>query len=319
MKEVGRRGRRSRLNFFLMVAGARCLDSRPVRFAVGLAVGALAVSCGVERVTAVEGAPGAADAAAPESSVVFDAAAFSDAPIADREAVGDSADGELPAEPACAMADAVCISSATTCNVGMYVLYDNHFNCGGATGNTCGMESSYACKNPDETVAFVVDSNQAAGNATVLVYSALQRNFDNTPVSSLHGITATFEETSPPTGIHEDTFEVWLEQQTVLVMVWVDDYGRTPDGTLAMQTTLDGRAYDVWSTKGVTPSKVTFVAGTPFTSGTLDLLQILKFAASQSLIPAAATLGQLEFGVEIASTGGQDATFSFNRVALLTD
>jgi hypothetical protein len=34
-------------------------------------------------------------------------------------------------------------------------------------------------------------------------------------------------------------------------------------------------------------------------------------------VPAAATLGQVEFGVEIASTGGQSATFEFNDVAFL--
>src|SRR5579872_5034727 len=123
--------------------------------APGLVVGALALSCGVERVTAVEMAPAAAEAGGPESSVLTDAAAtsdsqatLSDSPVlADHEDGADAPDGEPPSEPACAMADAVCVSSNTTCMVGMYVLYDNQFDCGGATGNTCGPESAYACSN----------------------------------------------------------------------------------------------------------------------------------------------------------------------------
>jgi hypothetical protein len=291
-----------------------------VRLALGVNIAAFVVSCGVERVTAVQGAPGAAEAGSPDSSVISDAATLSDSPVTDREAApNDSSDGELPLEPACARADAVCISSATTCTVGMYVLYDNQFNCGGTTGNTCGPESAYACSNPDGTVAFVVDSNQAAGNATVLTYSALQRNFDNQPVSSFHGITATFQETSPLTGSHEDTFEIWLDQQAILVMVWVDSYGRTPSGTLLTQTTLGGRTYEVRSTKTGTPTKITLASTTTFTSGTVDLLEILQFAITQNLVPATATLGQIELGVEIASTGGQDATFDFNGVSILTN
>lgn len=290
-----------------------------MRLALGLTIGALAASCGVERVTAVEEAPGGPDAGTSEASVVFDAATPPDAPAPGHDAGGDSADAEPPSEPPCAKADAVCISSASTCMVGMYFLYDNHFNCGGTTGNACGPESAYACWNPDGTVAVVVDSKQVAANATVLTYAALQRNFDNPPVGSFQGITATFEETGPPTGIYEDAFEVWLDQQAILVMVWVDNHGRMPDGTRVTQAMLGGRTYDVWSSTTGTPTKITLVSTATFTSGTVDLLQVLKFVISQNLVPAGVTLQQIEFGVEIASTGGLDATFQLNRLSIDTN
>jgi hypothetical protein len=154
----------------------------------------------------------------------------------------------------------------------------------------------------------------------VLAYSALQRNFStNPPVSSFHGITGTFEETGPQTGSHEATFEIWLNQQAILVMVWVDRTSRTPDGTLVTQTAIGGRTYEVWSSSTGIPTKITLVATATFTTGTVDLLQILKYAVAQSLIPAAATLGQIEFGVEIASTGGQSATFELDGISILTN
>jgi hypothetical protein len=279
-----------------------------------MAVSLLAASCGVERVTAVESPPAGTEAG---SSPSFDAG--SDAAFADGDAVlSESTDSGPPVEPSCTMAGAACTAAGSGCNVGMYYLYDNQFDCGGSTGNTCGPESAYGCINPDNTVAFVVTSNQAAGNTTVLAYSAMQRNFNNPPVSSFGSITATFEEACPRVGSHDESFSVWLDQQTVLVMVWVDAFNRTPLGTLVTQTTLGGRSYQVWSGNVGGQTQLTLVATRTFSWGTVDLLQILDFATAQGLVPAGATLGQIEFGVEIASTGGQSATFEFNDVSILT-
>jgi hypothetical protein len=231
--------------------------------------------------------------------------------------VGESAGTDAPIEPTCVTADAVCRASNSGCSVGTYYLYDNQFDCGGSSGITCGPESAYGCTNPDGTAAFVVTSNQPAGNTAVLAYSAMQKNFNNPPLSSFGSIMATFEETSPQVGSHDEAFSVWLDQQTVLVMVWVDSFDRTPVGTVVTQTTLGGRVYDVWNGKNGTQTQVTFVSTPTFSTGTVDLLQVLEFAVAQGLVPAAATLGQVEFGVEIASTGGQSATFEFNDVAFL--
>jgi hypothetical protein len=276
-----------------------------------MAVAFIAAGCSVERVTAVEGPPAGTEAGVPLS---FDAATPPERDAGYPESPGDSAS----TEPACVMADAVCIASGSGCMVGTYYLYDNQFDCGGNTGYTCGPESAYGCSNPDHTVAFVVTSNQAASQTTVLAYSAMQRNFNNPPLSTFGSITSTFEETSPQVGSHDEAYSVWLDQQTVLVRVWVDSFNRTPSGTLVTQTTLGGRTYDVWSGKNGSQTQVTLVSTPTFSWGTVDLLQILKFAVAQGLVPSGATLGQIELGVEIASTGGQSATFAFNDVAILT-
>ncbi|MGH7438437.1 MAG: GH12 family glycosyl hydrolase domain-containing protein [Polyangiaceae bacterium] len=302
-----------------MTTSQRLRSAPGVPAALGIVAAIAAAGCGVERVTAVEGPSGA-----PEAGVVEAGAPEAGAPEVGAPEASAPETGVLeasPAEPTCTIESASCTSSNAACPGfgSMYVLYDNQFNCGGTTANTCGLESAYGCVNPDETVSAVVTSNQAAGNTAVLTYPAVQRNFNNTPVSSLHAVTATFQETNPPVGIHEDTFEIWLDQRTILVMVWVDRIGRSPEGSLVTQTTFDGQSYDVWSLQTSIPKKVTFVSAATIASGTLDLLQVLDFAIAQGLVPAAATLGQIEFGVEIASTGGQTVTFDLDGISILSN
>jgi hypothetical protein len=220
------------------------------------------------------------------------------------------------------MAGAVCKTNNSGCNVGSYYLYDNQWNCGGTTGNTCGPESAYGCTNPDGTVAFVVTSNQPAGNTAVLTYPAMQDNFNNPTLSSFHTITATFQETSPHVGDYEVAWDCWFNNQANELMIWVDNYNQTPGGTkVASNVSLGGRSYDVWHGGSQSQGYTVFYANSTFTSGTVDLLGIFNYAASHSYIPAATTttVGQLSFGIEVCSTNGQNATWTINNYSVMTN
>jgi hypothetical protein len=208
------------------------------------------------------------------------------------------------------------------CSVGNYYLYDNQWNCGADSGNApCGPESAYGCTNPDGTVAWVVNSNQRDGNTAVLTYPDMQENFPNKPLGSFHEISATFAETSPPFGSHEAAFDIWLNNQDVQVMVWVDRVDRTPPGTpVPGQMALGGQTYQVWqSTTNPTQIQITYVASPTFTSGNVNLLEFLQDAAPRAgFVFSSATVSQINFGVEIASTGGKNAMFEFNDFSILT-
>jgi hypothetical protein len=285
---------------------------REAGLALGIAVGILVGGCVAERVTAVEGAAAAPEAGPPSSEAT-------DGP--DDSGASESSGGEAAAEPECIEANAVCISSDDNgCNVGGYYLLDNPFNCGDSgTGNTCGPETTFGCTNRDGTVSWVVTSNQAADSTAVLTYPAMQENFPTNAAPTLGSftkITATFEEMSPPTGSYEDAFNIWLNEQSILVAVWVDTLNSTPPGSQVAQTAQGGRTYDVW--KNASPAQITLASTEPFTSGTVDLLGILKYAVQQGLVPQNPTLGQIEFGVDIASTGGQSERFWVNGFSITT-
>jgi hypothetical protein len=205
-----------------------------------------------------------------------------------------------------------CVVSNTGCTEGNYYLYDNQWNCGPSSGFTCGPETLHGCSYS----SWYVTSNQPAGNTAVLTFPSVQENFNSNPlVSSFHTITSTFAETSPHVGDYEVAYDIWLNGQKNEVMIWVDNYHQTPAGKkVASSISLGGRTYDVWwnSSSGY----IVFYANNTFTSGTVDILQIFNYAIQQTWLPSTSTLGQINLGVEICSTGGKDATWYFNDFSI---
>ncbi len=51
------------------------------------------------------------------------------------------------------------------------------------------------------------------------------------------------------------------------------------------------------------------MATTNFTSGTVNLLEIMKWTTAQGWLPQKSTLNQICFGIEMVSTDDTDATF----------
>jgi hypothetical protein len=224
-------------------------------------------------------------------------------------ATGDSGAGSACTNP-------TCVVSNDGCTEGNYYLYDHQWNCGGSSGNTCGPEKLYGCSYS----SWYVTSNQAAGNTAVLTFPSVQENFadPNPLVSSFHTITSTFSETSPHVGDYEVAYDIWLNNMGNELMIWVDNFNQTPAGKkVASSVPLGGRTYDVWwsSSSGY----IVFYADNTFTSGTVDILQIFNYAIQQSWLPATSTLGQINLGVEICSTGGKDATWYFNDFSVTTN
>jgi len=223
---------------------------------------------------------------------------------------GSGAAGSAAAGDACTKAKAACTASNTGCNVSGYYFYDNQWNCGPQSGNHCGAESGYACVNADQSVAFVVTSNQPAKNTAVLTYPAVQKNFDGKPLlSSFKSITSTFSETSPHVGDYEVAWDCWFNGLANEVMVWVDNYNQTPAGKkVASSVTLSGHTWDVWYV--ASSGYLAFIATSTLTAGTIDLLALFQYAVSNGWLPASSTVSQLAFGIEVCSTDGTDATWT---------
>ncbi len=137
-------------------------------------------------------------------------------------------------------------------------------------------------------------------------------------MSSFHTITSTFSETSPHVGDYEVAYDIWLNDQKNEAMIWVDDFNQTPAGKkVASSVSLGGRTYDVWWNSST--GYIVFYANNTFTSGTVDILQIFNYAIQQAWLPSTSTLGQINLGVEVCSTGGQDATWYFNDFSVTTN
>lgn len=195
-----------------------------------------------------------------------------------------------------------------------YFVFNNVWN----TAAGPGPQTLEACSYHD---FYVVSEQSDDGGGAVKSYPNVQMNYGDLPLSSFHHITSRFAETGPPAGSYEYAFDVWLngvaQAHSSQIMVWVENHAQTPLGTRVASVALGGRNYDVWNTSD--ELHLTLVATEAFSSGSLDLLEIFNWSIAAGYIPVAPTLGQIDFGVEIVSTGGSSRTFRFDDFALATD
>lgn len=195
----------------------------------------------------------------------------------------------------------------------------NTWGCGGVPagdpGSLCGPQTVTASGMGNWSVT----SDQAAGNGAVLTYPDDQVVYTSTdatdpPLSGFTSITSSFaEDMGANSGTDaEAAYDMWLG--SLEVMVWVDNHGQTPAGSQVGTVTLSGRSWQVYSAGP--GGSLSFVAAQNFTSGQADLLAFLDWAVSHGYASMTDTLGQIDFGWEICSTGGVPETFTVSSYTL---
>lgn len=164
----------------------------------------------------------------------------------------------------------------------------------------------------------VANMNNDSGDGHVKTYPNSHRDFDSEPeISSFSSITSTFAETDPGTGIYEDAYDIWLNgiasSTSTEVMIWTNNHGQTPAGSVQTTVTIDGRSYTVYKTTG---NYIAFVANSNFTSGTMNLLDFFQWITGKGWLASDATLGQVDYGAELVSTDNVPETFTFSNFSV---
>jgi len=88
-----------------------------------------------------------------------------------------------------------------------------------------------------------------------------------------------------------------------------------PSGSVQDTVTFDGQSYKVYKSG----SYIAFVDTTNATAGTVNLLSFFNYIIGKGWIPASSTLGAIDYGVELVSTNGMDATFVVDGFSLTTN
>jgi hypothetical protein len=239
----------------------------------------------------------------PKAKTSSHAAAGSSSPAASAPAGGGSA--------TCTHPSFVTSDQYGMWNQAPYFVYNNMW---GISGYSVSQTLS-ACSYGNWYVTATMNNDN--GDGAVKTYPNSHRDWDSEPaISSLQAVTSTFAETSPGTGIYEDAYDIWLNgianSGSTEVMIWTENHGQVPSGNQVATVTLDGRSWAVWK-EG---SYIAFVAGSNFTSGTMNLLTFFQWIMGQGWIPGNSTLGQVDYGVELVSTNGVPATFSFSNFSV---
>ena len=196
-----------------------------------------------------------------------------------------------------------------------YYVHNNMWNCGGQYACT---ETLYACS--FHSFYVIANTDDTAQDGAVKSYPNVHKDYDAAPmISSFSTITTTFAATSPHVGIYNVAYDIWLNgvasDGSTEVMIWTENYKQVPAGDMVNTVTLGGQAYDVYRTSD--GGYIAFVPTQVMLSGTIDLLGLFNWLVGQGYLGADATLGQIDFGVEIVSTGGNDARFDFTDFSIV--
>lgn len=161
-----------------------------------------------------------------------------------------------------------------------------------------------------------VESTQP-NTTSVKSYPSVQWIYPNQPAySSLRYLRSSFTQ-SMPSAVNlsaDAAYEVWLNNHTVEVMMWVDNHNQAPAGQLIDQMVpIYNEKFDLYKNG---PNNYSFVLnGQQQTRGKVHLLSALRWLVHHGpskhvhYLSRSDTLTEVDFGWEIASTGGKPLDF----------
>lgn len=160
-----------------------------------------------------------------------------------------------------------------------------------------------------------VTSDQPATNG---VKSYPHAEFDiNRSLTALHGVSSKFNVTVPGTGVYNTAYDVWLNNNAYEVMLWMNEVTAGPLGSLQQTVTVGGFTWKFYAGSNGANQVYSFIDTGQVSSGTVDVLAVLKWLQSAGRFGGStATLGNVQFGWEISSTGGVNRTFTTNSYSV---
>ena len=192
-----------------------------------------------------------------------------------------------------------------------------------------GMTQTLTAADPGK---WYVVAKAPAGKTAVLSYPDTQQLFNNwsgsgwngsgtksdTPISQLKQLTSTFAENmnATPGTDAEAAYDVWLSGTSgpTEIMIWVDNANRGTGGAAQIGTGTFGE--QKWTLLQYQGGEVIWSSNANKQSGTVDILAMLRDLQSRHLVSSGASIGQIDFGFEICSTGGAPETFSVSHYSL---
>jgi len=153
------------------------------------------------------------------------------------------------------------------------------------------------------------------GTPDVNAYPNVHRDFDAPSLTSFSEISSRFASVGPGDGTYNFAYDVWLNgvatQGSTEIMVWTDTHGPEPQVREQGEFTSRGVRYTVY--RG---GRYIAFLGPNRTAGEADLLAFFRYAVTRGWLRPDSTVGQIDFGVEIRSTGGRPLDFAVTDFAL---
>jgi hypothetical protein len=140
-----------------------------------------------------------------------------------------------------------------------------------------------------------------------------------TALNSLSSVTSSFNESNPGSGNWESAYDIWLNSSSYEVMVWTYVSGDVaPLGSVVGTVSLDGNTWTLYAGNNGSNPTYSFVRSGNESSGTVNLLDLLKYLENTKGYFSDPTLSTVQYGWEITSTNDTQEDFTINSYSVST-
>jgi len=130
-------------------------------------------------------------------------------------------------------------------------------------------------------------------------------------LNSLSSATSSFSESLPSSGNFESAYDIWLNGSSIEVMIWTDKKGNVgPLGSSIGNLTLNGNTWTVYVGSNGSNPVYSFVRTSNETSGSVNILGILKWMENTKGYFSNPMLSTIQYGFEISGTGNLQENFT---------
>ncbi|WP_406160682.1 glycoside hydrolase family 12 protein [Streptomyces canus] len=127
----------------------------------------------------------------------------------------------------------------------------------------------------------------------------------NKSITSLGSLSSSYNVSVPSSGAYNTSYDIWDTNHKYEIMLWVNKTGAVgPIGSSQGDVTLGGHTWTVYNGTNGSNQVFSFVRTSNSTSGTVDVLPILKWIKDTKGWFGNETIGDVQFGFEITSSSG---------------
>ncbi len=132
----------------------------------------------------------------------------------------------------------------------------------------------------------------------------------NKTITSLGSLSSSYNVSVPSSGAYNTSYDIWDTDYDYEIMLWVNKTGAVgPLGTSQGNVTLGGHSWTVYKGSNGANEVFSFIRTSNSSSGTVNILPILKWIKDTKGWMGNETIGDVQFGYEITSSqGGLDFT-----------
>ncbi|MFE7901102.1 hypothetical protein ACFU3E_27095 [Streptomyces sp. NPDC057424] len=127
----------------------------------------------------------------------------------------------------------------------------------------------------------------------------------NKSITSLGSLSSSYNVSVPSSGAYNTSYDIWDTDHDYEIMLWVNKTGAVgPIGTSQGSVSLGGHSWNVFKGTNGANEVFSFIRTSNSSSGTVNILPILKWIKDTKKWMGNETIGDVQFGYEITSSSG---------------